>query len=235
MSRRLSVIGAVVAVVALVGFGMTASNGADPADTPTKSAAPAPTTTAAPAPTPTKSAAPAPTTSAKPQEPTKEQPMSDSKTVLPQVTIETTKGKIVLELAEDDAPNTVANFISLVEKGFYNGLTFHRVIPDFMIQGGDPAGKGTGGPGYVIADEFSPRQKHARGVISMANAGPNTGGSQFFITHIATPWLDGKHAVFGKVTSGMDVVDAIKAGDKMIKVTVDRKRDHEYKPVIKTR
>ena len=149
---------------------------------------------------------------------------------LPQVTIETSKGKIVLELAEDDAPNTVANFISLAEKGFYDGLTFHRVIPNFMIQGGDPKGDGTGGPGYRIADEFSPNLKHTRGVISMANAGPNTGGSQFFITHVPTPWLDGKHAVFGRVTAGMDVVNKIQVGDKMIKVTVDRKRNHEYKP-----
>jgi peptidyl-prolyl cis-trans isomerase A (cyclophilin A) len=96
---------------------------------------------------------------------------------LPQVTIETTKGKIVLELAEDDAPNTVANFISLAEKGYFDGLLFHRVLANFMIQGGDPTGTGTGGPGYLIADEFSPKLKHARGVISMANAGPNTGGS----------------------------------------------------------
>jgi peptidyl-prolyl cis-trans isomerase B (cyclophilin B) len=151
---------------------------------------------------------------------------------LPQVTIETTKGKIVLELAEDDAPNTVANFISLAEKGYFDGLLFHRVLANFMIQGGDPKGTGTGGPGYVIADEFSPRLKHTRGVISMANAGPNTGGSQFFITHVATPWLDGKHAVFGKVTAGLEVVDAIRQGDKMIKVTVDRKRDHPYQPQV---
>ena len=175
-----------------------------------------------------------PAAPAQPAEPTppKEKPMTEP---LPQVTIETNKGKIVLELAEDDAPNTVANFISLAEKGFYNGLLFHRVIPNFMIQGGDPKGTGTGGPGYTIADEFSPKLKHTRGVISMANAGPNTGGSQFFITHVATPWLDGKHAVFGKVTAGMDVVDAIQQGDKMIKVTVDRKRNHEYKPKTSAR
>jgi peptidyl-prolyl cis-trans isomerase B (cyclophilin B) len=151
---------------------------------------------------------------------------------LPQVTIQTTKGNIVLELAEDDAPNTVANFISLAEKGYFDGLLFHRVLANFMIQGGDPKGTGTGGPGYVIADEFSPRLKHTRGVISMANAGPNTGGSQFFITHVATPWLDGKHAVFGKVTAGLEVVDAIRQGDKMIKVTVDRKRNHPYQPQV---
>jgi peptidyl-prolyl cis-trans isomerase B (cyclophilin B) len=151
---------------------------------------------------------------------------------LPQVTIQTDKGNIVLELAEDEAPNTVANFISLAEKGYFDGLKFHRVIADFMIQGGDPTGTGSGGPGYVIADELSPRLKHDRGVISMANAGPNTGGSQFFITHAPQPHLDGKHAVFGRVTSGMEVVDAIKQGDKMVKVTVDRKRDHPYKPQV---
>ncbi|MCX5648682.1 MAG: peptidylprolyl isomerase [Planctomycetota bacterium] len=151
---------------------------------------------------------------------------------LPLVTLQTTKGNIVLELAEDDAPNTVANFVSLAEKGFYNGVTFHRVIADFMIQGGDPTGTGRGGPGYVIADEFSPHLKHARGVISMANAGPNTGGSQFFITHVPCPQLDGKHAVFGRVIEGMDVVDSIRQGDRIEKVTVDRKRDHPYKPTI---
>jgi peptidyl-prolyl cis-trans isomerase B (cyclophilin B) len=154
---------------------------------------------------------------------------------LPQVTIQTNKGNIVLELAEDDAPNTVANFISLAEKGFYDGGTFHRVIPNFMIQGGDPTGTGRGGPGYVIADECSPRLRHERGVISMANAGPNSGGSQFFITHVATSWLDGKHAIFGKVTSGLEVVDAIRQGDKMIKVSVDRKRSHAYLPQVNRR
>lgn len=154
---------------------------------------------------------------------------------LPQVTLQTDKGNIVLELAEDDAPNTVANFISLAEKGFYDGLAFHRVIPDFMVQGGCPLGTGTGGPGYVIADECGPRQRHTRGVISMANAGPNTGGSQFFITHVPCPHLDGKHAVFGKVVSGMEVVDQIAKGDKIVKVTVDRKRGHEYKPVVTRR
>jgi peptidyl-prolyl cis-trans isomerase B (cyclophilin B) len=182
---------------------------------------------------------------AKPETPKKDAPKEDTpkdkdkdkegKTVaepLPQVTLETSKGKIVIEMAEDDAPNTVANFINLAEKGFYNGLKFHRVIPNFMIQGGDPKGTGMGGPGYTIADEFSPKLKHTRGVISMANAGPNTGGSQFFITHVPCPHLDGKHAVFGKVTSGMDVVDAIKMGDTITKVTVDKKRNHPYEPKI---
>lgn len=122
---------------------------------------------------------------------------------------ETSKGNFRVELAEDKAPLTTKNFITLVNKGFYNGLIFHRVIDDFMIQGGDPVGNGTGGPGYTIPDEFNRDLKHTEGVISMANAGPNTGGSQFFITLKATPWLDNKHAVFGKVIEGMDVVHAI--------------------------
>jgi len=133
-------------------------------------------------------------------------------------------------LAEDEAPNTVANFVNLAEKGFYDGIVFHRVIADFMIQGGCPEGTGRGGPGYVIADELSPRLRHERGVISMANAGPNTGGSQFFVTHVPCPHLDGKHAVFGRVTKGMEVVDAIRRGDKIVKVTVGRKRSHPYEP-----
>jgi peptidyl-prolyl cis-trans isomerase A (cyclophilin A) len=123
---------------------------------------------------------------------------------------ETSQGDFTVELAEDKAPITTKNFIDLTNKNFYNGLIFHRVIKDFMIQGGDPKGNGTGGPGYNIPDEFSPDLKHdAAGVISMANAGPNTGGSQFFITLAPTPWLDGKHSVFGKVVSGLDVVKAI--------------------------
>lgn len=149
---------------------------------------------------------------------------------LPVVTIETSKGTITLELFEDDAPNTVANFINLAEKGFYDDLTFHRVIEDFMIQGGDPRGTGTGGPGYKIRDEIN-RRHHLRGVISMANTGePDSGGSQFFITHKATPWLDGKHTVFGRVTEGMEAVDSIEQGDKIIKVTVVSKREHPYEP-----
>ena len=115
-----------------------------------------------------------------------------------------------MELFEDKAPRTAQNFISLVNKGFYNGLIFHRVIDGFMIQGGDPKGNGTGGPGYVIPDEFHKDLKHTgAGILSMANAGPNSGGSQFFITLDATPWLDGKHAIFGKVVEGLDVVKAI--------------------------
>jgi len=123
---------------------------------------------------------------------------------------ETSMGDFEIELFVDKAPITTKNFIDLSEKGFYDGLIFHRVIDGFMIQGGDPEGRGTGGPGYSIKDEFHPELKHdSEGVLSMANAGPNTGGSQFFITLAATPWLDGKHAVFGKVVSGMDVVKAI--------------------------
>lgn len=123
---------------------------------------------------------------------------------------ETSMGNFKAELFEDKAPLTTKNFITLVNKGFYNGLIFHRVIDKFMIQGGDPSGNGTGGPGYKIPDEFHPDLKHSsEGVLSMANAGPNTGGSQFFITLAATPWLDNKHAVFGKVIEGMEVVRAI--------------------------
>lgn len=123
---------------------------------------------------------------------------------------ETNHGTFEIELFEDKAPITVKNFIDLAEKGFYNGLIFHRVIDGFMIQGGDPNGTGTGGPGYVIPDEFHKDLKHdSEGVLSMANAGPNTGGSQFFITLAATPWLDGHHSVFGKVVKGMDVVREI--------------------------
>ena len=130
----------------------------------------------------------------------------------PRATIETTKGTIVIELYNDTVPNTVENFIKLAKQGFYNGIIFHRVIPGFMIQTGDPTGTGTGGPGYAFADEFSPMLHHdGPGVVSMANAGPNTNGSQFFITLAPTPWLDGKHAIFGRVTQGQEVVDAIAA------------------------
>ncbi len=123
---------------------------------------------------------------------------------------ETSKGDFTIELFEDKAPITTKNFIDLVNKKFYDGLIFHRVISGFMIQGGDPKGNGTGGPGYKIPDEFNPKLKHdAEGILSMANAGPNTGGSQFFITLAPTPHLDNKHAVFGKVIAGLDVVKAI--------------------------
>ena len=122
----------------------------------------------------------------------------------------TNMGDFTVELFEDRAPITTKNFIDLIEKGFYDDLTFHRVIDGFMIQGGCPSGTGTGGPGYKIKDEFHPELKHVgAGILSMANAGPNSGGSQFFITLAATPWLDNKHAIFGKVTDGMDVIEKI--------------------------
>jgi peptidyl-prolyl cis-trans isomerase B (cyclophilin B) len=136
-------------------------------------------------------------------------------------TIDTNKGTIKLELHADKAPKTVQNSETLAAKGFYNCLKFLRVIPDFMIQTGCPQGTGTGGPGYKFADEFHPDLTHSGpGILSMANAGPNTNGSQFFITHVATPWLDGKHSVFGKVISGQEIVDSIKQGDVMKTVTV---------------
>jgi peptidyl-prolyl cis-trans isomerase B (cyclophilin B) len=136
-------------------------------------------------------------------------------------TLQTNQGTIELELFDGDAPKTVENFRKLAADGFYDGVIFHRVIPDFMIQGGDPTGTGRGGPGYRFEDEVknSPH-KHQVGSLSMANAGPNTNGSQFFITHIATDWLDGKHTVFGGVRSGQDVVNAIRQGDELISVTI---------------
>jgi len=137
-------------------------------------------------------------------------------------TLETSKGKIELELAADKAPMTVASFANLVKRGYYDGLTFHRVVPGFVIQGGDPQGNGMGGPGYQFGDEFSPDLKHSSaGILSMANAGPGTNGSQFFITLDATPHLDGRHSVFGRVTGGMDVVEKIKQGDKIVKATIN--------------
>ncbi len=124
--------------------------------------------------------------------------------------VQTNQGSFAIELFEDKAPKTTQNFVDLAEKGFYDGVIFHRVIDGFMIQGGDPTGTGRGGPGYTIPDEFHPDLRHTEeGILSMANAGPNTGGSQFFITLDRTAWLDGKHAVFGKVVEGMDVIRAI--------------------------
>lgn len=137
------------------------------------------------------------------------------------VSITTNRGTIELELYAQHAPQTVNNFVFLAKEGFYDGVSFHRVIPDFMVQSGDPTGSGRGGPGYRFADELVGNPlKHERCVISMANAGPNTNGSQFFITHVATPHLDGRHTVFGKVTSGEEIVDAIEQGDTMVSVTV---------------
>ena len=137
-------------------------------------------------------------------------------------TITTKKGVIQIELFTDEAPETTGNFIKLARQGFYDGLKFHRVISDFMVQAGCPKGTGTGGPGYTFADEASALGlKHdVPGRLSMANAGPNTNGSQFFITHVPTPWLDGKHGVFGQVRSGQDVVDAIAQGDVMDSVVI---------------
>ncbi len=136
-------------------------------------------------------------------------------------TFETSRGNIVIDLFADRAPVTVNNFLFLVNDGFYDGTMFHRVIADFMVQGGDPKGTGTGGPGYKWNDEKPALNiKHEKGSLSMANAGPNTNGSQFFITHIATDWLNGKHAVFGKVRSGQEIVDSIKQGDVLKKVSI---------------
>lgn len=137
------------------------------------------------------------------------------------VTLQTTRGVIELDLFPEHAPKTVNNFVFLAREGFYDGVSFHRVISDFMIQGGDPTGSGRGGPGYRFEDEFAGNPlRHDRGVISMANAGPGTNGSQFFITHGPQPHLDGRHTVFGKVVAGQDVVVAIRQGDVMEKVTV---------------
>jgi peptidyl-prolyl cis-trans isomerase B (cyclophilin B) len=137
------------------------------------------------------------------------------------LTIETPRGTIEIELAPQYAPQTVNNFVFLAREGFYDGVVFHRVISDFMIQGGDPTGTGRGGPGYKFGDEFEGNPlKHEAHVISMANAGPNTNGSQFFITHSPQPHLNGKHTVFGKVVKGQKVVDTVRSGDAMIKVTV---------------
>jgi len=137
------------------------------------------------------------------------------------VSMETTRGTIEIDLFPEYAPKTVNNFVFLAGEGFYDGVTFHRVISNFMIQGGDPTGSGRGGPGYRFEDEFDGNPlRHETGVLSMANAGPNTNGSQFFITHGPQPHLDNRHTVFGKVTKGQDVVDSIRQGDKMTKVTV---------------
>ena len=146
--------------------------------------------------------------------------MADEKLTL---TLES--GDVVIKLRPDLAPGHVARITELVKEGFYDGVTFHRVIPDFMIQGGCPNGTGTGGPGYRFEDETGNGVAHERGSLSMANAGPNTNGSQFFITHIKTDWLDGKHTVFGKVVEGLDVVDAVKQGDLINKITIEGDAD----------
>ncbi|HEV3005253.1 MAG TPA: peptidylprolyl isomerase [Pirellulales bacterium] len=164
--------------------------------------------------------------------------MAQTENDLPRVQIKTSKGDAVVELFEDDAPNTVANFISLVEKKFYDGLKFHRVIDRFMAQGGCPKGSGGGGPGYAIACECQLKgaSKHARGSLSMAHAGRDTGGSQFFITFEATPHLDGKHTVFGQVVEGMNAIDKLNRTapgvepDTIESIRVLRKRSHAYAP-----
>ncbi len=142
--------------------------------------------------------------------------MSDIRIIL-----QTDKGAIEGTLFASKAPVTVANFLNLARRGYYNGITFHRVIPNFMIQGGDPSGTGAGGPGYEFEDEVKTGLKHSKpGIFSMANRGPRTNGSQFFITHVPTDWLDGKHTVFGEVTKGQDVVNSIKQGDKITGIEV---------------
>ncbi|MEJ2211478.1 MAG: peptidylprolyl isomerase [Anaerolineae bacterium] len=151
-----------------------------------------------------------------------------------QATIVTEKGDIVIELYDDQVPATVNNFVFLARQGFYDNTTFHRVIPGFMAQAGDPTGTGRGGPGYRFADEFDPSLRHdGPGVLSMANAGANTNGSQFFITYVATPWLDDRHTVFGRVIEGMDVLEALTPrdpqqnpsfeGDKILTITIEEK------------
>ena len=147
------------------------------------------------------------------------------------IVMETNKGKIEATLFASKTPMTCANFLNLSKRGYYDGLTFHRVIPNFMIQGGDPEGSGRGGPGYRFADEFVPSLKHSKGgIFSMANAGPGTNGSQFFITHVPTAWLDGRHSVFGEVTKGKaEVVDKIVRGDKIVKITVLDPTDSLFK------
>ncbi|WMJ67990.1 peptidylprolyl isomerase [Stenotrophomonas sp. 24(2023)] len=140
-------------------------------------------------------------------------------------TFDTTQGPIKVELFADKAPLTVANFVNLVKHGFYDGLIFHRVIADFMIQGGCPEGSGRGGPGYRFEDETNNGVKHEVGSLSMANAGPNTNGSQFFITHIKTDWLDGRHTVFGKVLEGQAIVDSVKQGDVIHSITLEGDTD----------
>lgn len=137
------------------------------------------------------------------------------------IILHTDRGSIEATMFASKTPMTCANFLNLAKRGYYNGIKFHRVIPDFMIQGGDPTGTGAGGPGYRFADEIHPSLKHTKpGMFSMANAGPGTNGSQFFITHVPCPWLDGKHAVYGEVTKGQDVVNAVKAGDKIKSIDI---------------
>lgn len=144
-----------------------------------------------------------------------ETPTTQQEEGIVKIKIETTMGDIYADLYEKDVPKTVENFVKLAKKGFYDGIIFHRVIPQFMLQTGDPTGTGMGGPGYSFDDEFAPNLRHDKpGVLSMANSGPNTNGSQFFITQVPTPWLDNRHSVFGQVTKGMDVVNSIAAAPR---------------------
>jgi peptidyl-prolyl cis-trans isomerase B (cyclophilin B) len=146
------------------------------------------------------------------------------------IIVKTDKGDIEGVLYPSKAPVTVANFLNLAKRGYYNDLKFHRVIPDFMVQGGDPTGTGSGGPGYRFEDECTPELKHDKpGIFSMANAGPGTNGSQFFITHVPTPWLDGKHTVFGSVTKGQDIVNAVAQGDKIKSIEILDPTDDLFK------
>ncbi len=146
------------------------------------------------------------------------------------IIITTDKGDIEGTLFASKVPMTCANFLNLAHTGYYNGIKFHRVIPNFMVQGGDPTGTGSGGPGYKFGDEFDPSLKHTKpGIFSMANSGPGTNGSQFFITHVATDWLDFKHSVFCEVTKGQDVVDAIRGGDKIVSIAILDSTDDLFK------
>lgn len=150
------------------------------------------------------------------------------------IIVKTDKGDIEGVLYPSKAPVTVANFLNLAKRGYYDGLKFHRVIPNFMIQGGDPTGTGSGGPGYRFEDECTPELKHNKpGLFSMANAGPGTNGSQFFVTHVATPWLDGKHTIFGSVTKGQDIVNAVAQGDKIKSIEILDPTDDLFKAQAK--
>ena len=145
------------------------------------------------------------------------------------IILHTSRGDIEGTVFASKVPMTAANFLNLAKRGYYDGLTFHRVIDDFMVQGGDPTGSGSGGPGYKFGDEIHPSLKHTKpGIFSMANAGPGTNGSQFFITHVPTPWLDGKHTVFGEVTKGQEVVNAIRQGDTITKIDVQDSTDELF-------
>ena len=146
------------------------------------------------------------------------------------IVVKTTKGDIEATIYASKTPMTAANFLNLAKRGYYDGIVFHRVIPDFMVQGGDPTGTGRGGPGYKFGDEFDSSLKHTTpGIFSMANSGPGTNGSQFFITHKETPWLDGKHSVFGKVTKGQDIVDSIAKGDSIKSIEILDSTDALFK------